>query len=51
MPKIKISIHCPNMLNTKLKDAMSDPITSMDKESIEHFELLVNLAKSDKHSR
>ena len=39
------------MLNTKLKEAIADPIMLMDKDAVEHFDLLVELAKSDKAHR
>jgi hypothetical protein len=39
------------MLNSKLKEAIADPIMLMDKDAVEHFELLVDLAKSDKAHR
>ena len=34
-----------------MKEAIADPINLMDKDAVEHFELLVELAKSDKIHR
>ena len=51
LPKIKIQLNISSKLNNELKNAIADPIMQMDKESIEHYELLVELAKSDRLHR
>ena len=51
LPKIKIQLNVSSKLSFDLKDAIADPILQMDKESIEHYELLVELAKADRLHR